>query len=321
MGKQINNTFTWVIKNLSTLQGLEVRSKIFVVGGCKWRLIAYPEVNDADGYLSLSVYLGVPDCCESLPSGWKRHAKFSLTIVNQLSEGLSQVQETQAWFDENAPGWGFPPMLNLKDVSDKYGGFLVNDEVMVAVAVDVIEVVGSLDAPEMSESMDIKGFKVLPSQVKSVNRLFESHPDIASKFSIKNQSLKTAYMNVLLCLAETLHQSPMEISEDDLSDAKTTLAYMKSVGFKLDWLEKKLDELFEKKKEEADKIRMQNIEEELKDLRQKCSSLEALLKKEKTGVLAAKAPFLFFNNVNDDDLKWILRAVMYTVIMMLFISI
>jgi len=25
-----------VIKNLSTLQGLEVRSKIFVVGGCKW---------------------------------------------------------------------------------------------------------------------------------------------------------------------------------------------------------------------------------------------------------------------------------------------
>jgi len=154
-----------------------------------------------------------------------------------------------------------------------------------------------------------------------VNRLFESHPDIASKFSIKNQSLKTAYMNVLLCLAETLHQSPMEISEDDLSDAKTTLAYMKSVGFKLDWLEKKLDELFEKKKEEADKIRMQNIEEELKDLRQKCSSLEALLKKEKTGVLAAKAPFLFFNNVNDDDLKWILRAVMYTLIMMLFISI
>lgn len=73
--------------------------------------------------------------------------------------------ETQQWFDQNAPGWGFPPMLNLKDVSDKHGGFLVNDEVMVAVAVDVLEVVGSLDAPEKSESMDIKGFQVLPSQV------------------------------------------------------------------------------------------------------------------------------------------------------------
>ncbi|CAH8269026.1 unnamed protein product [Arabidopsis lyrata] len=217
--KQVNNTFTWVIKNVSTLQGQEVRSEIFVVGGCKWRLIAYPEVNNVDGYLSLSVYLDVPDCCESLPSGWKRHAKFSLTIVNQISEEFSQLQETQQWFDQNAPGWGFPPMLNLKDVSDKHGGFLVNDEVMVAVAVDVLEVVGSLDAPEKSESMDIKGFQVLPSQVESVNRLFERHPDIASKFSIKNQSLKTAYMNVLLCLNETLHQSPKEISEDDLSDA------------------------------------------------------------------------------------------------------
>lgn len=157
------------------------------------------------------------------------------------------------------------------------------------------------------------------SQVKSVNRLFERHPDIASKFSIKNQSLKTAYMNVLLCLNETLHQSPKEISEDDLSDAKTTLAYIKNVGFKLDWLENKLDELFQKKKEEADKIRMQKIEEEFKDLKQKCSNLEALLKKEKTGVLAARAPFSFFNNV--DDLKWILQVVMCIVIIMLSMSI
>lgn len=124
MGKQVDNTFTWVIKNFSSMQAHDQKficSKEFVVGGCKWyknkriyflilfsiykcevdiiltdslpflacrRLIAYPEVDD---YLSLSVYLYVPDC-ESLPSGWKRHAKYSLAIVNQLSENLCQQQ-------------------------------------------------------------------------------------------------------------------------------------------------------------------------------------------------------------------------------------
>lgn len=129
-----------------------------------------------------------------------------------------------------------------------------------------------------------------------MNRLFERHPDIASKLSIKNQYLKTAYMNVLLSLTETLHQSPTEISKDDLSDAETTLAYMTNVGFKLDWLENKLDELFEKKEKDGE-IRMQKIEQEFKGLKQKCSELEVLLKNEKAEVLAARDPL-------DDVLKW-----------------
>lgn len=154
------------------------------------------------------------------------------------------------------------------------------------------------------------------SQVKSVNRLFERHPDIASKFCIKNQSLKTAYMNVLLSLTETLHQSPMEISKDDLSDAKTTLAYMKNVGFKVDWLENKLDELFMKQKKTGE-IRLQKIEEEFNKLKYKCSILEALLKKEKAGhVLAARAHLSLFHN--DDNLQWIFQLIMCFVVMFLF---
>ncbi|XP_019085811.1 PREDICTED: MATH domain and coiled-coil domain-containing protein At3g58260 [Camelina sativa] len=308
MGKQVDNTFTWVIKNVSTMQAHKSsRYKQFVVGGCKWRLIASTEFND------LSVSLEVP-IRESLPSGWRRHAKITLTLVNQLSQKFSRQQETQQWFDQNNPRFSFPPILDLKVFADKYGGFLVNDGIMIVAAVDVLEVIGSLDEPEKSQSMDVKGFQVLPSQVKSVNCLFERHPDIASKFSIKNKSLKTAYMNVLLSLSETLHQSPKEISKDDLSDAKTTLAYMKNVGFKVDWLENKLDELFKKEKE-AGVIRMQKIEEEFKDLKQKCSSLEALLKKEKADVLAARTPSSFF--VTDDDLIMWLPLLMLCIMIIL----
>ncbi|XP_019102083.1 PREDICTED: MATH domain and coiled-coil domain-containing protein At3g58260-like [Camelina sativa] len=310
MGKQVDNTFTWVIKNVSTMQAHKSsRYKQFVVGGCKWRLIASTEFNDVD-YLSVS--LDVPNR-ESLPSGWRRHAKITLTLVNQLSQEFSRQQEKQQWFDQNNPRLSFPPILDLKVFADKYGGFLVNDGIIIVVAVDVLEVIGSLDEPEKSQSMDVKGFQVLPSQVKFVNCLFERHPDIASKFSIKNKSLKTAYMNVLLSLTETLNQSPKEISKDDLSDAKTTLAYMKNVGFKVDWLENKLDELFKNEKK-AGVIRMQKIEEEFKDLKQKFSSLEALLKKEKADVLAVRAPF----SLKDYDLiKWLPLLMMCFIIIML----
>ncbi|XP_010504783.1 PREDICTED: MATH domain and coiled-coil domain-containing protein At3g58260-like [Camelina sativa] len=311
MGKQVDNTFTCVIKNFSLMQA-HIAS--FVVGGCKWRLIAYPEVNHVGDCLSLSVCLDVPDC-DSLPSGWKRHAKISLTLVNQYSEERSLQQEKQQCFNQKTPRWGFLPMVILKVPSEEYG-FLVNDEIVIVVAVDVLEVIGSLDESEKSQSIDVKGFQVLPSQVKYVNCLFERHPDIASKFSIKNQTLKTAYMNVLLSLTETLNQSPKEISKDDLSDAKTTLAYMKNVGFKVDWLENKLDELFKKEKE-AGVIRMLKIEEEFKDLKQKCSSLEVLLKKEKADVLAARAPFSLFDK-DDDLIKW-LSLLMICIMVIAFI--
>ncbi|KAG2325542.1 hypothetical protein Bca52824_008270 [Brassica carinata] len=105
-------------------------------------------------------------------------------------------------------------------------------------------------------------------------------------------------MNVLLSLTETLHLSPQKISDSDLSDTETTLAHMKSIGFKLDWLEKKLGEIKEKKaKEKAGKIKIQNTEEKLKEMKQKCSDLEAQLETEKAKVLAESAPLL----LSDDD--------------------
>lgn len=103
-----------------------------------------------------------------------------------------------------------------------------------------------------------------------MKRIFQKHPDFALEFRPKNPILKTAYMNVLLSLTETLRQSPKEISKDDLAGAYGLLGSMKDVGFKLDWLEKKLNEVSEKKeKEEAYVTRMQEIEEELKGLKAK----------------------------------------------------
>ncbi|XP_020866131.1 MATH domain and coiled-coil domain-containing protein At1g31400 [Arabidopsis lyrata subsp. lyrata] len=228
------------------------------------RLLAYPKGN-GDGFnKSFSLFLAVADS-ESLPNGWKRHIKYRLTVVNQMSEKLSKQEELQSWFDQNSLSWGYPAMLPLTKLVDENDGFLVNGEVKVVAEVGVLEVVGKSDVLVetllVQESIDVNGFQVLPSQVDSVNNLFKNYPDIASKFCLENQLLRATYMNSLLCLTEILSQSPEKLSSVDLANAHCTLSSLTKAGFKLDWLEKKLKELRD--------TRVQQLEQDLKDLKEK----------------------------------------------------
>lgn len=96
-------------------------------------------------------------------------------------------------------------------------------------------------------------------------------------------------MNVLLCLIETLCLAPGELSSEDLVEADNAFAYVKNAGFKVDWLEKKLTKVKEnKKKVHIGETHMRELEEELKNLKQRSLKVEALLEKEKADVLAAK---------------------------------
>ncbi|KAG7648143.1 MATH/TRAF domain, partial [Arabidopsis thaliana x Arabidopsis arenosa] len=171
-------------------------------------------------------------------------------------------------------------MLPLTELLDLNGGFLVNGEVKIVAEVGVLEVVGKSDVLEetslVMESIDVNGFQVLPSQVESVKSLFEEQPDIESKLHLKNPHMRITYLNSLLSLTEILSQSPENISNDDLANAYSTLSYVTKAGFKLDWLEKKLKDVGE--------TRIQEIREELKDMKhkcvdmkQKCADMEALL--------------------------------------------
>ncbi|KFK35045.1 hypothetical protein AALP_AA5G227100 [Arabis alpina] len=312
MGNESNKKFTWVIKNFSSLQAEKIYSDEFVIGGCKWHLKAFPKGNNSSNHLSL--YLVVADA-KHLSFGWKRHAKLSLTVVNQISEKLSLLIEIKEfWLDEKIPDWGLARVIDIGKLKSKNGGFLVNGEVKIVVEVDVLEVIGELDVPEATPAdwVDVNGFQVLRSQAKSVKRIFERHPDMALEFRAKNQHFRTTCMNLLLNLINTLCQSLQDLSIDDLGQAEDTLTYLKKLGFEVDWLEHKLEEVKEKKiEEEIGEIRMQELEkelkdiealmeknkEELKDLEKKCLDTKALLKKEKAKVLAARAPPLTLDDV------------------------
>ncbi|WZZ17861.1 hypothetical protein YC2023_110950 [Brassica napus] len=280
-----DNKFTWVIKDFSSLQSFEICSDEFLIGGYKWRLFAYPKRIETD-YLSL--YLGV-ETCEYLPLRWRRHAKFSLQVVNPIYEQSPILREVKEWrFNQQ-----------LKIVAEV-------DVLQVTVASDASErsqeaayyVTGSSDLQKETrvgnETVDVNGFQVSTSQVASVRCIFENHPDFASKVLSNNQHLKSTYMNVLLGLIETLCQLPEKLSDVDLSEASAAVVYLTQVGFKMDWLEKKLQELKEKKKMmNTGKAQLQHMEEEFKILNKKCLDLKDLLDKQNKDLSAANVAFSF----------------------------
>ncbi|KAF2617447.1 hypothetical protein F2Q68_00041734 [Brassica cretica] len=391
MVSEADNKFTWVIKDFSSLQSRDIYSDEFLIGGCKWCLIAFPEAIKSG---CMSLLLEVADH-ESLPLGWRRHAKFSLQVANKNSKkilymgryALSAHEAYQWWFDQKKP-LCFLKNLRLSKLHSKDGGFLVNDELKIVAEsqtslfveseqivyieirgdpvydvygdeggknlneiygspiFDVYDGVGpifadmdpivsifdevefligvcSQDAKTINfvfgdkaleaslnftcsnalakESLSIKSslkcgvtcpflrqsqllpyvkydnarkhlmkiFKVAMKldvrdlfRVASVRCIFEKHPDLASKVRSNNQHLKSTYMNVLLGLIETLCQLPENLSDDDLSEASFAVLYLKQVGFKMDWLEKKLQKLKERKKKmNTGKAQLQHMEE------------------------------------------------------------
>ncbi|CAH2063688.1 unnamed protein product [Thlaspi arvense] len=292
MGKQYEKRITWVIKNFSSLQTEKIYSDYFVVGGCKWRLTAYPKGYKVDNCLSLFLEVAHHG---SLPSGWRRHTRYLLTIVNQHSAKNSKRHESQQWFDKKWPSRGRHSRCSLDELHAADGGFLVNGELKIVAEVDVVEVIGKLDVTEdsstITEAMDVNEFQLLPSQGKSVRLVFKRHPEIASGFLPKNPVLRTGYMSFLLSLIGTMCQAPHELSKDDISSVYGALEFMTEAGFNLDWLEEKVDELSENK--EIGETRLQAMEEELKGLKLRCSDMEALVEMEKARVSSAKSPLTF----------------------------
>ncbi|XP_010431454.1 PREDICTED: MATH domain and coiled-coil domain-containing protein At3g58380 [Camelina sativa] len=281
MGKQqVEKKFVWIIKNLPVLKPKQTHSDPFLIAGSRWRLLAIP--NGTNFEFSYQ-YMGVADCSQSLTSTWRRHVKVRLTIVNGIYQKRSSVRVSDLYFDdEKPPTCPYPivppPPFNLLA---RDAGFLVSGQVTILIEVVALKTMGTSPGEsdkdgamsynllnktqELKESIDVNGFQILPSQVESVKRIFERYPDIASQVRLKKRSLRTTYMNVLLGIVETLCQLPAEISDDDLDEASAAVSDVAQGGFKVDWLEKKLEEVKEKKKNvDIGKSCLQKVERTLK---------------------------------------------------------
>ncbi|XP_010516470.1 PREDICTED: MATH domain and coiled-coil domain-containing protein At2g42465-like [Camelina sativa] len=130
-------------------------------------------------------------------------------------------------------------------------------------------------------TVEVNGFRIFYSEVDCVRRIFEKHPETAMNIRPKNQMVKNAYMNNLLDLIDIICLAPQELTEEELRDAENTLFELVEVGFELDWLKKKLEELcVKKKKMEARGARMRELDGMIVEQRRVLWALETERKNE-----------------------------------------
>ncbi|XP_023640455.1 MATH domain and coiled-coil domain-containing protein At2g42465-like [Capsella rubella] len=226
---QRNSSFRFEIDNFSEKEGA-ISSQAFMSNGCEWYLTVHPKGDRlCDDQLGLFLYVANP---ESLGSGWKRKPRFQFVLLNQSDKEFYRSPIGQVWYNAKFTGKGYRNTFPLTKLQEK--GFLEKDRLIVEVYISQVEVVdgkGRL-ASDKKETLDINGSQVLASQ---------------------NQVVKTEYMTVLLKLIETLNKPSQNHSETELNNAHIELSELMEQGFKLDWLQSKLDELsLQRKKADAD---------------------------------------------------------------------
>ncbi|CAA7029590.1 unnamed protein product [Microthlaspi erraticum] len=288
MEDQEQTSFTFEIDNFSEKEAI-ISSPTFSRGGCEWFVHVHK------GYIvddHLSLYLHVANT-ESLRIGWKRRASYSFILLNQSGKDLFRVPESLCQlFCYEFSGRGKPNAVPLKELQEK--GFLEKNKLIVKVEVKVVEVVDEGDVTENETFNFLNGYNVMYSQLYSANQLFVEHPNIAVNFRPKSKPLKTTYTNLLLNLIELLNKPPHSLTETDLSNAQIELIDLTEAGFELDWLKTKLaDVTLERKKPNPDVSRVQELEEQNKNL-------NAELKKEKVKSVTPAAKVLLFEQTVSD---------------------
>ncbi|KAG2243189.1 hypothetical protein Bca52824_094967 [Brassica carinata] len=248
-------SFRFEIDNFSEKKDI-ILSKTFVAGGCEWNLSAYPKGRVlADDHFSL--YLDVANHT-MLPTGWKRNVSFYFTLLNQSDKELCRSNIARCLvLDVKGTSWGFQKLFPLSKLQEK--GVLEKDRLIIEVYINLIEADDgeSRDVSEKQETVDINGFKVLASQVNLVRKIFSEHPDIAVGLKSKNQVLKTAYMNVLIGLINTLNKPSHNHSETELTKADSELSELED-----------LRKLTERKKADVYGNKVIQLEERVKNLEQ-----------------------------------------------------
>ncbi|XP_013680648.2 MATH domain and coiled-coil domain-containing protein At2g42460-like [Brassica napus] len=231
---QMEKALSWEIDDISKRNSW-IKSDNFSSGGCEWYAEVDPLGSCCSDHLSLFLCVGNPN---PLRPGWKRRAIFSFVLLNQSGQVLfrSPEQRKYSLFCAEVPSWGFENALPLTKL-----GFLEKDKLTVEVYIKVVEVVHQGKSTE-NDIIDFHGFQISACQVFPVANTVFQDPHYVIDFKPENQWVQTKYM-YLLGLVETLSKPPQSLSATELSNAQRDLTALKESGFKLDWLNSKLEEV------------------------------------------------------------------------------
>ncbi|KAI3876385.1 hypothetical protein MKW98_021237 [Papaver atlanticum] len=182
--------FKWKIENICKLNEESRLSPVFTIGPHKWRLLAFRNGCNVDGYLA--VYVVAVEC--KIP----RCAKFIVAIVGQTNNTLKHDSEEWTTFTEDEDDWGFGEFIQLKELKDPSNGYIVNDACTIQVELCFdpnSNEVGSLffpNQPQCYEKMYPYVFIDFVSQelapIAPMESAQERYPVTSSSLSVDNNS-------------------------------------------------------------------------------------------------------------------------------------
>ncbi|KAK4777741.1 hypothetical protein SAY87_017928 [Trapa incisa] len=117
------------------LRGIGMGGKFsgpFMVGGYRWYIRIFLDMNN------FSIYLNVADALIQ-PDGWYRYARFSLGVINQIEKERSIRKGGQHMFNAHGKDWGFNSLMTRGELYDLPRGYLVNDTLIVEAEVTVLK--------------------------------------------------------------------------------------------------------------------------------------------------------------------------------------
>lgn len=134
----------WNIHSFGKTDDRKVYSDTFWVGGCRWRLVAYPKGSRADDNLSVYVevlpplLLGPSPVVDSTDPAWSCLASFSFAIVSQLTGERTICREVTAHrFDRAHTDLGFPHIVRKHLLTDRKSGFVHKDRLTIEFCIRV----------------------------------------------------------------------------------------------------------------------------------------------------------------------------------------
>ncbi|KAL1197746.1 Ubiquitin C-terminal hydrolase 12 [Cardamine amara subsp. amara] len=134
-----NPRFTWTIRGFSTLLKDTYLSDVFSIGR-SWNIRVDPSGHATGEGKALSMYL-ILNANEKIKSYEEIYVRAKLRVLNQRK--LNDVEKSvENWF--NGPGlgpgngWGYNEFISLADLRDSSKGFLVNDMLIVQVAIEAV---------------------------------------------------------------------------------------------------------------------------------------------------------------------------------------
>ncbi|KAH0913657.1 hypothetical protein HID58_036978, partial [Brassica napus] len=282
---QMEHTLSWVIENFSEKNDV-IRTADFSISGCEWCVCVHPKGTAGSDHLCL--YLHVVNT-DSLSLGWKRRASYCFVLLNQSGKELFRSAEDSrcTLFCSEILSWGYNKTLPLSKLQEK--GFLKKNKLTIKIYIKVLEVVHQGKSTE-NEMLDYRGFQIPASQIVLLNKNVPYDPNHSVDFEPENQAVKTKYRN-LLRIVETLSKPPQSLSLAQLCKAQSEVNALEEAGFKLDWLNSKIEELsLECKKEPlSDGSRVRQLEDRVNNVELTLWDLKVELDKEKVKSAAAAA--------------------------------